>query len=246
MDLNDLHSVARAADTFSRLENRLDVLWNNAGPGAKTVPAGATTAQGLEPMMGTHCVATLFFTVRLLPLLRAAAADAQAVPGATRVAWTTSYLAEGQAPRHGIGLATLREGTKDRVRNYAMAKAGVWMLAHELAARADADAVLSVVLNPGNVRAGSYAGNSAAAMLLLKPLLHETKTAAYTGLFAGLAPDVARAGTGSCYVVPWGRVRPDAECPRPDILLAMKSDEEGGLGYGKELWEWCEEQWKDL
>lgn len=250
LDLNDLHSVACAADAFAAQETRLDVLWNNAGPGANVLHAGAKTAQGLEPTMGIHCVATLLLTVRLLPLLQAAAAGAP--PGATRVVWTTSFMGEGQSPPNGVELDKLRDGTADGVRNYAAAKAGVWMLGRELAARQGGGgtpdgtpAVLSVVQNPGNVRAGSYDGNSAAAMLSLSPLLHETKSGVYTELFAGLAPDVAREGAG-CYVVPWGRVRKDADCPRKDILEAMKREAEGGKGYGKKLWDWCEEQWKGI
>ena len=254
LDLNDLHSVARAADAFTAQESRLDVLWNNAGPGANVLPAGAKTAQGLEPMVGIHCVATLLFTVRLLPLLQATAAGA-APPGATRVVWTSSFLGEGQSPPNGIELDRLRDGTGDRVRNYAVAKVGVWMLGRELAARQGGGgggngapapaAVLSVVQNPGNVRSGSYDGNSAAMMLFLRPILHPTKLGAYTELFAGLGPEVAHEGAG-CYVVPWGRVRKDADYPRKDILEAMKPETEGGRGYGKKLWNWCEEQWKGI
>ncbi|KAI1377241.1 hypothetical protein F4677DRAFT_415684 [Hypoxylon crocopeplum] len=244
LDLNDLTSVRAAATAFASQESKLDVLWNNAGPGANTVPAGSRTAQGLEPMIGTHCVATLLFTTLLLPQLRAASApEAGLSAGHTRVVWTSSFLAEGSSPTNGIELPLLKDGTADRVRNYAVAKAGTWMLGREFGARyGDREGIVSVVQNPGNVVAGSYGGSPALVMLVTKPLLHETRYGAYTELFAGLAPEVAE-GENGCYVIPWGRIRTDEECPRKDIIKAMAAEEDGGLGYGGKLWAWCEQQW---
>ena len=83
LDLNDLLSVKRAAATFASQESKLDILWNNAGQGPKSVKAGQKTVQGFEPMIGMHCVATLLFTELLLPQLRAAAAEG--IKGRTRV-----------------------------------------------------------------------------------------------------------------------------------------------------------------
>lgn len=81
-----------AAKSFAQQEDKLDVLWNNAGLGGNRVKIGQRTAQDFEPMIGIHCIATLLFTQLLLPQLRAAAA-ASGESGMTRVVWTSSGLA---------------------------------------------------------------------------------------------------------------------------------------------------------
>lgn len=245
LDLNDLESVKKAATTFTQQESKLDVLWNNAGTGANRVEIGATTAQGFEAMVGMHCIATLLFTELLRPQLRAAAAAPEAPRGSVRVVWTSSFLAEGASPADGIDFTILDTGTKDRTRNYAVSKVGTWMLGCELARRyrLDQESIVSVVQNPGNLNAGSYAGTPAIAMFFISPLLYEAKFGAYTELYAGLSSEIKLENSGA-YVIPWGRIRPDKDCPRRDIIAAMTSAEDGGLGYPKRFWEWCEQQWK--
>ncbi|KAJ5936096.1 Short-chain dehydrogenase/reductase SDR [Penicillium verhagenii] len=245
LDLNDLESVKAAAAAFAQQESRLDVLWNNAGAGANHVEEGAKTAQGFEAMIGVHCIATLLFTELLRPQLRAAAQAPETPRGSVRVVWTSSFLAEGASPTNGIDFAELEKGTKDRTRNYAVSKMGAWMLGRELARRyqLEQDNIVSVVQNPGNLNSGSYAGTPAFLMFFIKPVLHEAKFGAYTELYAGLSSEITLGQSGA-YIIPWGRIRPDKDCPRRDIVAAMTPAEDGGLGYPKRLWEWCEEQWK--
>ncbi|KAJ5682196.1 hypothetical protein N7462_005361 [Penicillium macrosclerotiorum] len=241
LDLSDLRSVKRAATTFAELESKLDVLWNNAGAGANLVQIGDRTEQGLEPMMGIHCVATLLFSELLLPQLRASTASGGS--GSARVVWTSSYLAEGATPKNGIDFNHLETGTPDRTQNYGISKAGTWMLGREFGRRYGKDGIMSVVQNPGNCKAGTYGGTSAVAMLFVNPLLHEVKLGAYTELYAGLSPELSQ-DANNAYVIPWGRVRAEETCPRKDIIYAMTPTEQGGQGYGTKLWEWCEQQWK--
>ena len=136
----------------------LDVLWNNAGCGAYRVKAGAHTVQGFEPMVGVHCIATLFLTVLLLPQLQAAATREKerysTFRGRTRVLWISSGIAETDTPKNGINFEKLEEGTK-RIGNYAVSKAGVWFLGSEFARRYHSDSILSLAINPGNLRANS-------------------------------------------------------------------------------------------
>ncbi len=192
-----------------------------------------------------HCIATLLFTELLLPRLQAAAAAAaDATPGATRVIWLSSFLVDGAAPPNGLDLATLDKGYKDGAKNYGRSKAGTWMLAREFASRYGKDGILSLTVNPGNVRAGTYAGTPRPLMVVLNAVvLNDTVFGAYTELYGGLSPDITAKDNGG-YVYPWGRIQPNDSLSRQDILKAMTSEEEGGLGYGKKLWEWCEEQWK--
>ncbi|KAF4983364.1 hypothetical protein FZEAL_1216 [Fusarium zealandicum] len=241
LDLNDLHSVKATAANFSSQETKLHVLWNNAGTGGYRVSPGARTAQGLEAMVGMHCVATLLLTTLLVPQLRVAAAES---PGTARVVWTSSVVADQGSPPNGIDFATLSSGTPDRVLNYAVSKAGSWMLSRELARRHGGEGIVSVAQNPGNVKAGSYEGTPAATMFFLdRFLLHAPKSGAYTELYAGLSPEITL-GENGAYVIPWGRIRSDEDCPRKDIIHAMLAEEKGGLGYCGKLWDWCEQQWQ--
>ena len=242
-DLNDIQSVKAAAATFAAQESKLDVLWNNAGLGGNRVEPGAKTSQGLEAMVGMHCVATLLFTELLRPQLQAAAADSSQPKGSVRVLWTSSIVADQGSPPNGIEFDLLDTGTSDRVRNYAVSKVGSWMLSREMARRYSSQGIMSVALNPGNVKTDSYGGTPAAQMFILNRMLHEPKYAAYTELYAGLSPEITFKHNGA-YIIPWGRIRSDADCPRKDIIKAMTPEDEGGLGYSQKLWEWCEKQWQ--
>ncbi|KAI1300786.1 NAD(P)-binding protein [Xylaria venustula] len=243
LDLNDLRVVQEAAKEFARQESRLDVLWNNAGTGGNAVTYGERTAQDLEPLMGMHCVATLLFSELLRPLLQAAAAD-NPNPGATRVLWLASNLVETSAPNNGIDFAKMDRGYENGATNYAASKAGTWMLAREYGRRYAKDGILSLTVNPGNVKAGSYAGTPWPIMAILNAtMLHETTYGAYTELYAGLSPDLKPEDYVN-FIIPWGRVGAIDVAWRQDIVKAMRPKDEGGLGYGRRLWEWCEEQWK--
>ncbi|KAK1962703.1 NAD(P)-binding protein [Colletotrichum sublineola] len=242
LDLNNLDVVKSAAASFAQQESKLDVLWNNAGMGALILPAGSRTKQGFESMIGMHCVAAQLFTHLLLPQLRAAVADGP--KGSVRVVWTSSFLADSHSPTHGVDFDLLEKGTMDRMRNYAQSKAGNWLLGREMATRHGAEGIVSVTQNPGNLRAGSYVGVSALAMPILNFLfLHETKYGGYTELYAGLSPEISLENNGA-YVIPWGRIRHDKDCPRKDLLDSMKPKAEGGTGHAAGFWDWCEEQWK--
>ncbi|TQN64350.1 putative oxidoreductase [Colletotrichum shisoi] len=242
LDLNDLDIVKSAAASFAQQESKLDVLWNNAGTGGLALPVGSKTKQGMESMVGMHCVAAQLFTHLLLPQLRAAVPDAPR--GSVRVVWTSSFLADSLAPANGVEFDLLDTGTDDRARNYAQSKAGNWLLGREMATRHGAEGIVSATQNPGNLKAGSYVGTPALATHLFELfLLHETKLGGYTELYAGLSPDISLENNGA-YVIPWGRVRPDKDCPRKDIVDSMRPEAEGGSGFAKRFWDWCEAQWR--
>ncbi|WYZ39963.1 hypothetical protein EsH8_IV_000304 [Colletotrichum jinshuiense] len=241
LDLSDLDTVKSAAASFAQQESKLDVLWNNAGTGGLNVEVGARTKQGFEAMVGMHCIGAQLFTHLLLPQLRAAAADAP--KGSVRVIWTASFLADASSPTNGIEFDLLEKGTSDRARNYAVSKTGNWMLGREMATRYGGDGIVSVTQNPGNLNTGAYSSMPALAMLFIKPVLHDPIFGGYTELFAGLSPEISLETNGA-YVIPWGRIRLDEDCPRKDIINALKSEAEGGLGYATKFWDWCESQWK--
>lgn len=243
-DLLDLKSVKAAAEAFAAQETRLDVLWNNAGFGGSSQEPGAKTAQGLNTYLGAHCVAHLFLAELLLPQLRAAAECQPA--GSVRVIWCSSHLAELIAPKGGVDME-LVDGTGNGVRDYAISKAGNWILGLEYARRRGNDAkvpILSLTQNPGNANTNALAGSPRLIHLIWKTLiLHDPKLAAYTELYAGLSPELTMENQGD-YIMPWGRVQ--EKTPRQDFLDAAKPVDEGGQGLGAKFWDWCEEQWKGI
>ena len=77
-DLSDPEGPRRLAETFGRLETRLDLLVNNAGANATGSLAGMTVADW-DLVMNVNLRAAFFLSQQLLPLLRrAAAAEAPA------------------------------------------------------------------------------------------------------------------------------------------------------------------------
>jgi NAD(P)-dependent dehydrogenase (short-subunit alcohol dehydrogenase family) len=248
LDLNDLESVKAAAASFAKQESKLDVLWNNAGLGANRVEPGTRTAQGIEAMVGIHCVATLLFTTLLLPQLRAAAAADRSTSrdgvARTRVLWVSSGMAENNTPQYGIDWDDLDRST-DRIKNYSVSKAGIWFLGREFAQRHANDGILSLPVNPGNLKTDSWIGAPAALMWVFnRVLLYDPIYGSYTLLYAGLSPDLRMEHSGQ-HIIQWGRIHPDDEVsPRTDLIHAMKTVDEGGLGYATKLWEWCETKWK--
>ncbi|KAL9094788.1 MAG: hypothetical protein Q9165_003059 [Trypethelium subeluteriae] len=243
LDLNDLASVKDAAATFAAKETKLDILFNNAGIGALSVPYGSKTAQGTEAFMGIHCVGPLLFSKLLLPQLRKAVKLSSSEK--VRVVWAGSLLAEMSSPTDGVDFAILDEGPKTRMGAYSATKAGNIFLAVEWARRygSGEDAMISVAQNPGNLRTNMFKGTPGWWMLVLNRTLYPAKFGAYTELYAGLSPDITLDRNGA-YVMPWGRIQ--EQFPRKDIVEAMKPQDQGGKGAPKRFWEWCESKHREF
>jgi NAD(P)-dependent dehydrogenase (short-subunit alcohol dehydrogenase family) len=75
LDLNDLKSIAAAAETIRTKHGKLDILVNNAGifDGADGPPS-VGSVEAAQRVMNTNFVGTLAVTQAMLPLLRAAPA----------------------------------------------------------------------------------------------------------------------------------------------------------------------------
>ncbi|KAL9110541.1 MAG: hypothetical protein Q9227_004899 [Pyrenula ochraceoflavens] len=247
LDLNDLTSVRSAASTFSSRESKLDVLWNNAGVGALSIPQTSRTAQDTEAFMGLHCVGPLLLSKLLLPQLRTAAKSSSSSSSpSTRVVWASSILAEMSSPKpSGIDFSLLDKGLKDPIANYSSTKTGNFYLASEFARRYSSpnsssdptETILSIAQNPGNLNTNMFKNTPRFWMLILNLILHPPKMGAYTELYAGLSEEITVEKNG-CFVIPWGRVH--EWYPRKDILKGMKGEEEGGTGVARRFWEWCE------
>lgn len=246
LDLSDLQSVKNAASSFASQESKVDIIWHNAGVSGMAIKPEDRTAQGLEPFVGIHCVAPLFFTQLLLPQLKAAAADTH-ISFAPRVIWSITALIDTIGPSNGLDWDAL-EGKKflPGPGAYTMSKAGEWLLSREFAKRYGSDGIISVATNPGNVDTDMYKEGQAAFVLFLKlTMLHKPVLAGYSLLYSGLSPDISLS-TNGYYIMPWGRLRSDDSLVRKDIIKAAAPKLEGGLGYGDRFWEWCEEQFNAL
>lgn len=105
-------------------------------------PVGSKTAQEHEIHVGTNCLGPYLFTQLLLPQLREAAKSAP--EASVRIVWTSSMMVDALAPWGGIDFAELAAPSSDQNRNYAISKAGNWLLASEFARRVDGDGILSL------------------------------------------------------------------------------------------------------
>jgi NAD(P)-dependent dehydrogenase (short-subunit alcohol dehydrogenase family) len=232
LELGNLASIRKSAEDFLSREPKVDVLWNNAA--TAMAPSDSTTKDGHDLTMGTNCLGPCLFTKLILPGLKAAAAEKP--PGSVRVVWSSSLVVDGNAPKGGFrpsDLTTLPQSAQDK---YTLSKTGNWFLASELGKRVEAAGILSVTQNPGNLNTNLLRHMPRLLATLLSPILHEPKYGAYTELYAGLSQDLTIKDSGA-YIIPWGRKH---TAPRRDLLLALKSTEEGGSGNAAKFWEYCE------
>lgn len=234
LSLHDLTTIKPAVEAFTASEPRLDVLFNNAG--VSLPPRGSVSAQGHELQMATNCLGHYLLTQLLLPtLLRTAETTS---PASVRVIWTSSLVVDFSAPKCGINISSLTNPYQDQQKNYVTTKTGNWFLASALAAHVGSKGILSVTQNPGNLKTPLLRHAPWILGFVTSPLLHKAKMGAYTELWSGLSEDLG-IEDGGRYILPWGRVHPS---PRPELLAALKTEEEGGTGNAGIFMEYCEKQ----
>lgn len=232
--LDDLATIKPAVEKFNSLEGRLDVLFNNAA--VSNPPQGSVSSQGHELQMATNCLGPYLFTQLLLLTLRR---TAQTAPAATvRVIWTSSIIVDLTASQHGLIVSDLENPPSDQQLNYTNTKVGNWFLASALATQVGLGGILSLTQNPGNLKTPLIRHMPWWVGVATAPLLHSPRMGAYTELWAGLSSDVTMQDGGK-YVLPWGRLHPS---PRPDMLAAMKTKEDGGTGVAAQFMDFCEKQ----
>ncbi|KAL7935409.1 short-chain dehydrogenase [Trichoderma chlorosporum] len=235
LDLDDLSSIKKSAEEFLERENRLDVLWNNAG--VMTPPPGTKTKQGYEEQLGANCLATFLFTKLLTPLLVNTAKTV--APGSVRVIWVSSS-ATHRSPPGGIDFDNLDyKNDLGKWVKYGISKAGIYYYATQYAKLHRNDGIVSVSLHPGNLKTELQRNVPALEMLVIKMMVYPPVNGAYTELFAGLSSDVTLERSGA-WILPWGRFG----VQRRDLVEGSKSKTEGGTGIAERFWDWSEEQVK--
>ncbi|TFK51790.1 NAD(P)-binding protein [Heliocybe sulcata] len=226
LDLADLPSIKASAEEFKSKESQLHVLFNNAG--VMMCPIEQVTAQGYDMQFGTNVLGHFYFTKLLLPTL---IETAKTTPeGKTRVITTSS---SGHL-FHGLDFATFKDGPKRKklgTQNlYAQSKFGNVVFANELARRYG-DHIVSVSLNPGNIKSDLQRYLTGITGRIINSMLYPTPYGALTQLWAGTSKEGL--DLNGKYAIPWARVGP-----------ARKDTADPQLG--KELWTWLEEQVGDL
>ncbi|PQE25032.1 hypothetical protein CJF31_00005859 [Rutstroemia sp. NJR-2017a BVV2] len=235
LDLSDLTTISSSAQTFLNAETRLDVLFNNAG--VMVPPQGSSTKQEYELQLGTNCIAPFLLTKLLTPVLQRTA-EKEKEKGAVRVVWVSSSAAEVGSPVGGVDLGNLDYRVDvGKETKYAVSKAGNWYHAVEFARRYRESGVVSVALNPGNLKTELQRHVPGWLNMAFNLILYDAKFGAYTELFAGLSPEVTLEKTGS-WIQPWGRFVPI----RVDLEAGARLESEGGTGIAQKFWGWSEEQ----
>lgn len=143
-DLADLSSVQAAAQQFTSKEDRLDILFLNAG--VMALPAG-TTANGYEIQFGTNHVGHALLTKLLLPTLLKTAAE----PGADVRVVCLSSIGHISSTWNGIEFGQLKGEMKwyPSLIRYGQSKLANLLFARELARRNPS--ITAVAVHPGVV-----------------------------------------------------------------------------------------------
>ena len=142
LDLDDLTTIKASANEFLSKEDKLNVLWNNAG--VMIPPQGSKTKQGYELQLGTNNLAPFLFTKLLTPILIKTAKLEP--PGTVRVVWTSSSAAEVGSPKNGVDMSNLNYAVdKPAWHKYGVSKAGNILHSKEFANRYAGDGLISVV-----------------------------------------------------------------------------------------------------
>ncbi|KAF5563613.1 Oxidoreductase short-chain dehydrogenase [Fusarium phyllophilum] len=215
LDLADLDSVQAAASEFISREEKLHVLFNNAGVGFPEY--GSKTKQGYELQLGVNCLGSFALTQRLTPVLVDTAKTS--TPGSIRVVWASSTAAFWTSTKKYI----------ERVKDINKQK---------YAARHKNDGIISVPLNPGNLDSELWRTQGKfLTQILRRTVFYPSHYGGYVNIFAGFSPEVTLENSGR-FISPWGRLWHAL----PAMVKGSKTEDEGGTGHAKRFWEWTEEQ----
>ncbi|KAK9235058.1 hypothetical protein V1525DRAFT_365726 [Lipomyces kononenkoae] len=206
IDLSDLTTIKPAAQDLLARVDRLDIAWYNAG--VMIPPVGSKTKQGYELQWGTNVVAHFLLNRFLSPLQIKTAESAPT--GTVRTIWVSSSAHHMGPKPYGINFDDINyEKTAQKPKpflTYGQSKVGDVLLAYEYANIVSDKGIVSLSLNPGNLRSNlqRYIGNFVRA-IISRLLLYPPRFGGLTELYAGFSPEPA-ATKGFAYVVPWGRI----------------------------------------
>ncbi|KAL4903836.1 hypothetical protein BDW74DRAFT_185929 [Aspergillus multicolor] len=247
LDLSELRTIKLFVTSFLSAQSRLDLLFNNAG--VASIPPSNLTAQGLEPHLGINCAGPYLLTQLLVPILTSTAQNPNTPKDSVRVIWSSSMTVDFLVPKHGITKATLENTPTDPNVNYALSKAGNWLLADRLAKQLAGAGVLSITQNPGNIYTPIFDNTPRIVVWLSMPIYYRPSQGVNTILWAGFSETITMEDGGG-YVIPFGRWHPYL---RKDLLEALDDRVDGGderenegRGLARGFEEWCERVTKEF
>ena len=181
LDLADLDSVQRAADTLLEQGRPIDVLVANAGVAGQR----GQTAQGFELAFGINHVGHFSFVTKLLPLLRAG--DRTTEPARVVVVSSDSHYSA-----KGIDFDALHESTPSisGLPEYAVSKLANVLFAQELARREPADELFVAALHPGVIASDVWRRIPWPVRPIMKRFMKSTAEGAETSLLLATSSDV--------------------------------------------------------
>ncbi|KAF9046618.1 hypothetical protein BJ165DRAFT_1179935 [Panaeolus papilionaceus] len=230
LDLSDLRSVKRAAEEYLRQGKDLHVLFNNAG--VMGPPIDQLTKQGYDVQFGTNVLGHFYFTKLLLPaLLRGAKSSPDGKARVVNTSSSTSLLVSS------VDFNTLKDSParfrKDTRTLYSQSKLGNVLFSNALARRYGDQGIVSASLNPGNLDSEIRRHGVSWGRKLIGPLiLYPSYLGALTQLWAGTSTEGAQ--MNGKYLIPWARI---GNRPNPAAYDEKLQDD---------LWDWMEEQVKEL
>ncbi|KAI0305197.1 NAD-binding protein [Multifurca ochricompacta] len=222
LDLADLASVKAAAEEYISKESELHTIYNNGG--VMYTPMDQVTVQGYDMQFGTNVLGHFYFTTLLLPVLTA---TAKKVPAGTVRVVNVSSIGHNMGAPETIRWSTLATGNDalearkklGTSKLYGQSKMGNILFSNELARRYGSEGIVSISLHPGSINTDLSRHASGLVQRIGRLVTYEVSYGAINSLYAGTAP--AAAELNGKFLTPWARLE-------------------------KKLWEWCEEQVKDI
>ncbi|KAI0687004.1 NAD(P)-binding protein [Earliella scabrosa] len=228
LDLSSLAAIKKATEQFLSTEPELHILFNNAG--VAFAPMNLLTKDGLDLSWGTNVVGHWLLTELLMPALLAGVKTspdhhARVITVSSSGAYVGSLnfetFKDGPA-RHKMSPDAL----------YGQSKLGNAVVARQVAKRYADKGIVSISLNPGNIRTNLYQHLPSLVQRINHAIiLYPVQQGALTQLFAGTMPEALN--YNGEFLIPWARL---GKC-RPEVY-----DDE----LGERLWHWLEDVTKDF
>ncbi|KAI1858637.1 hypothetical protein JX265_010730 [Neoarthrinium moseri] len=150
------------------------------------------------------------------------------------------------SPKHGMQ-EKLRDSTsiKDEYELYSSSKAGNWLLASQLAQNQTVGkGIVHLAGSPGNYNTNIWRYTPSLLYYVLWPILRDPVNGANTYLWMAFSESITiEDSMAGRYAICDGRWHSGQ---RQDLILALRSVEEGGSGRAREYLYWCENNIKDF
>jgi len=240
LDLADLSTIKASAKEFLSKEQRLDVIWHNAG--VMVPPDGSKTKHGFDLQFGTNALGPFLFQYFLTPLCLKTASLPDVKPFATRVIFVSSSGHRVAPKPDGVNWDDInmesKTGFKARGLKYGQSKAMNVMHARDFARRYGSQGLIALSLHPGALKTNLQRTAPGLYNAIFGWMRYHQHYGGLTELFAGLNQEIDSTkmledgGKNGSYILPFGRFG-DGSRYVFEGLAKRKT--------GERLWKLCEE-----